>query len=121
MKAVAVLPSKREITLIDVEQPSLVAPTEARLKILDVGVCGTDREICSFQYGTPPAGSEHLIIGHESLGEVIEIGSRVSGLKPGDLVVTTVRRRCPHEICNSCVTDRPDFCYTGDFVERGIK
>lgn len=121
MKAVAVLPAKREISLIDVEQPKLASTTGTKLRILDVGVCGTDREICSFQYGTPPAGSEHLIIGHESLGEVVEIGSRVSGLKPGDLVVTTVRRPCPHEICSSCVTDRADFCYTGDFVERGIK
>jgi len=121
MKAVAVLPAKREISLIDNEQPKLVAPTQAKLKILDVGVCGTDREICSFQYGTPPAGSEHLIIGHKSLGEVVEVGSSVSGLKQGDLVVTTVRRPCSHDICVSCVTDHADFCYTGDFVARGIK
>ena len=82
MKAVAILPAKREIALIEVEPPGPVAPTQAKLRILDVGVCGTDREICSFQYETPPDGSEHLIIGHESLGEVVEIGSHVSGLKP---------------------------------------
>jgi threonine dehydrogenase-like Zn-dependent dehydrogenase len=121
MKAIAAFPVEREVKLIDIEQPKLVAPTQAKLKILDVGVCGTDREICAFQYGTPPASSKHLVIGHESLGEVVEVGSGVSGLKPGDLVVTTVRRPCPHEICVSCVTDRADFCYTGDFVERGIK
>jgi len=121
MKAVAVVPSRREVNLIDVDQPKLTAPGQIKLRILDVGVCGTDREICTFQYGTPPAGSEYLIIGHESLGEVLEVGSRVSGLKPGDLVVTTVRRPCRHESCSSCVIDRADFCYTGDFVERGIK
>ena len=121
MKAIAVAPARRELKLIDVEAPRLTSPSQVKIKILEVGVCGTDREICSFQYGTPPSGSEHLIIGHESLGEVVEVGSRAAGLGIGDLVVTTVRRPCPHEVCTSCITDRADFCYTGDFHERGIK
>ena len=51
-------------------------------------MCGTDHEIARFEYGTPPAGEPYLVIGHESLGEVVEVGSAVSGIKPGDLVVT---------------------------------
>jgi len=62
-----------------------------------------------------------LVIGHESLGEVVQTGSAVRGLKPGDLVVPMVRRPCPHAECAACRAGRQDFCYTGDFAERGIK
>src|SRR5262249_35095397 len=59
--------------------------------------------------------------GHESLGEVIEVGPGVSRLRPGDLVVTMVRRPCRQEACVACRDDRQDFCFTGQFRERGIK
>src|SRR5436309_5173547 len=121
MKAIAVFPGRREVKLIEQERPPLRTPTDVKLRILDAGVCGTDREIGAFQYGTPPAGSEHLVIGHESLGEVVEVGSAVTRVKPGDLVVTMVRRPCPHPDCRACRAGRQDFCFTGDFSERGIK
>ena len=121
MKAIAVFPDTREIRLIDQPEPRLRAPSDVRLRMLDVGVCGTDREICAFQYGTPPAGRDHLVIGHESLGEVVEVGAAASRLKPGDLVVPMVRRPCPHADCVACRAGRQDFCFTGDFSERGIK
>jgi threonine dehydrogenase-like Zn-dependent dehydrogenase len=89
--------------------------------MLDVGICGTDREICAFQYGTPPAGESRLVIGHESLGEVVEVGPAVTRLAPGDLVIPMVRRPCPHAECMACRAGRQDFCFTGDFSERGIK
>ena len=91
------------------------------MRVLDVGVCGTDREIISFQYGTPPEGSDYLIIGHESLSEVVETGPQVSKVKAGDLVIMTVRRPCQHPDCVACREGRQDFCYTGDYTERGIK
>lgn len=121
MKAVAVFPSQKQVQLIDAPLPSVQNPTQVKLKMLDIGVCGTDKEICSFEYGTPPAGSDHLIIGHESLGRVVETGAQVKTLKPGDLVVTVVRRPCGHPECAACKAHRQDFCYTGDFTERGIK
>ncbi len=120
MKAVAVAPGTRELRLIEQEAPRVTAPSHVKLRMLDVGVCGTDREICAFQYGTPPRGADHLVIGHESLGEVIEIGSAVSRLKLGDLVVPMVRRPCSHDDCAACRAGRQDFCFTGDFAERGI-
>lgn len=120
MKAVAVKPAKREIALIDHPPPRLTSPTEVKLRMLEVGVCGTDREICTFQYGTPPDAESHLVIGHESLGEVVEMGSAVSRLAPGDLVIPMVRRPCPHAHCVACRAGRQDFCFTGDFAERGI-
>jgi threonine dehydrogenase-like Zn-dependent dehydrogenase len=121
MKAVAVVPADRRVDLIEEAEPRLRGPSDVRLRMLEVGVCGTDREICTFQYGTPPPESEHLVIGHESLGLVTEVGSGVSRLKPGDLVVPMVRRPCPHATCVACRAGRQDFCFTGDFSERGIK
>lgn len=56
MKAVAVFPASKQISLVDHEQPSLASPTEAKLRMLEVGICGADREICRFDYGIPPAG-----------------------------------------------------------------
>jgi len=121
MKAIAVFPDKKDVQLIDHPEPKLESPAQAKLKMIDVGICGTDKEIVAFQYGTPPAGSDYLIIGHESLGEVIEVGSAVTTLKVGDIVIPTVRRPCPHPDCPACAAARQDFCYTGDFTERGIK
>jgi len=121
MKAIAVNPATKQLELVEHEPPRLQSPTDVRVRILEVGVCGTDREICAFQYGTAPAGSPHLVIGHEALGEVVEIGSAVKRVRPGDLVVPMVRRPCPHDTCNACAVERQDFCYTGDFSERGIQ
>ena len=121
MKAVAVFPSQHQVRLIDHPEPDVSSPSQAKMRVLDVGVCGTDREIVSCVYGTPPAGSEYLIIGHESLSEVVDVGPQVSKVKKGDLVVMTVRRPCPHPGCVACREGRQDFCYTGDFTERGIK
>ena len=121
MKAIAVYPGKREIRLIQHESPKISAPNQVKLRMLEVGVCGTDKEICAFQYGTPPAGFDYLVIGHESLGNVVEVGPAVSRVRRGDLVVPMVRRPCPHDSCLSCRSERQDFCFTGDFKERGIK
>ena len=119
MKAVAVFPKTKEIKLIDHPEPKIVSPTDVKIKILNVGVCGTDREIWEFKYGTPPPGSDYLITGHESFGQVVEVGSGVTTVKIGDYVVPTVRRGCP-ENCMACAQMRQDFCYTGHFTERGI-
>ncbi|MBI3786067.1 MAG: glucose 1-dehydrogenase, partial [Deltaproteobacteria bacterium] len=121
MKAIAVFPDKRELRIVDEPEPQVWRSTDVKLRILEVGVCGTDREICSFDYGTPPAGSDHLVIGHESLGQVVEIGAEVRRVKVGDLVVPMVRRPCLHDNCLACRQERQDFCFTGDFTERGIK
>ena len=121
MKAIAVTPGKRAVGIIDQPEPKVSSPTDVKLRMLEAGVCGTDKEICAFEYGTPPSGSEQLVIGHESLGEVIEVGPKVTRVKIGDLVVPMVRRPCPHDHCMACRTGRQDFCFTGDFKERGIK
>lgn len=121
MHAVGVVPSKKEVRLIHHEVPHLTHDSEVRIRSLEVGVCGTDREICTFVYGSPPQGNDYLVLGHECLGEVLEVGSDVSRFKVGDLVVPSVRRPCHHDHCLACRNDKQDFCYTGDFTERGIK
>jgi len=121
LKAIAVRPAQRTVELIEHPDPTIETATQARLRVLEVGVCGTDREICNFDYGTPPPGSDHLVIGHESLTEVVEVGPGVTSVQPGELVVPTVRRPCPHAHCWPCRSGRPDFCRTGDIRERGIK
>src|SRR5205809_7672215 len=62
------------------------------VKILRVGVDGTDKEINAAEYGAVPAGNDYLILGHESFGRVEAVGPNVTELKPGDYVAATVRR-----------------------------
>jgi glucose 1-dehydrogenase len=85
------------------------------LRTLEVGVCGTDREISEGTFGVAPEGSERLLLGHEFLGVVEEGGN---GFARGDLVTATVRRSCGH--CDACGEGSPDACHTGDYSERGI-
>lgn len=120
MQAVTVVPSRKEVSLFDMPTPGDPQGSQVKLRILDVGVCGTDREIVHFDYGNPPAGEERLILGHESLGQVVAVGSKVQHLKVGDLAVTMVRRPCDVPSCLACRHGRQDFCYTGKFTERGI-
>jgi threonine dehydrogenase-like Zn-dependent dehydrogenase len=120
MKAVAVHLESKQIGLVDREIPSLANPDDVKIRMLEVGVCGTDKEICRFEYGTAPAGSDYLVLGHESLGQVEQIGPEVQGVAEGDLVVTMVRRPCTDPGCLACQSARQDFCYTGKFEERGI-
>ena len=121
MKAVAVFPETKEVKVIEREPPRLSEPDQVTLRMLDIGICGTDKEICSFEYGTQPPGDDYLVIGHESVAEVVQVGSAVSRFQTGDLVVPTVRRPCPHPECLACRSGHQDYCYTGDFSERGIK
>ncbi len=123
MRAAAVFANRKSLAVVnDFPEPKMGSPTSVKLRVIHVGVCGTDREIASFQYGfPPPAGSDFLVMGHECLGEIVEVGPEVQDLKPGDLAIPMVRRPCDHPECLACRGGRPDFCYTGDYRERGIK
>ena len=97
MKAVAVRPGKAgSMHLRDAPRPRLKdVPNGAGVlvEVIRVGVDGTDKEIADAVYGKAPDGEDQLIIGHESLGRVVEVGRNVpSSLRPGSLVVATVRR-----------------------------
>jgi glucose 1-dehydrogenase len=89
------------------------------VETLLVGVCGTDLEIAAGEYGWAPPGEDRLILGHESLGRVLE-APEGSGLAAGDLVVGIVRRPDP-EPCPNCAVGEWDMCRNGRYTERGIK
>src|ERR1041384_1397767 len=77
MKAVGVDARARKIAIVDHPVPNKLEADEVKIRTLEVGVCGTDKEICSFAYGSPPVGDHYLILGHECLGEVVETGSAI--------------------------------------------
>ena len=121
MQALAVFPERRRVAIIEVDEPRTLGPRQILLRTREVGVCGTDREIAAFAYGERPAGSDHLVLGHEALAEVVELGSEVSHFQRGQLAVPMVRRPCPDPRCRPCRAGRQDFCATEEFLERGIK
>src|SRR5512146_2338363 len=96
MKAISVFPGKPgSVHLAELPKPSVEEIPGGRgvlVKVLRVGVDGTDKEINAAEYGAPPAGYDFLVLGHESLGQVEAVGGDVTELKPGDYVVATVRR-----------------------------
>lgn len=96
MKAIAVKPGIEDsVHLVDMPKPSVNDIADGRgvlVKVLRVGVDGTDKEINNAEYGAAPAGDDFLVIGHEGFGVVEAVGSNVHELKPGDFVVATVRR-----------------------------
>jgi len=119
MKAIAITPGVGGAELIDVDEPAVMSPTQVKLKVLEVGICGTDREeILGGRADAPPESSK-LVIGHEMLGQVVDVGVDVTKVARGDYAVFTVRRGCG--VCEPCLNNRADMCYTGNYEERGIK
>ena len=119
MRAVGLSYANRRLEFRQVPEPSIVGPTEVLLRVREVGVCGTDRELALFRLGFPPAGEEFLILGHEALAQVVACGSGVRRLRPGDWVVPMVRRPC-RPPCPSCARGRRDLCLAPEQRERGI-
>lgn len=119
MKAIVLKPGTTDVQLADRPDPEINYPDEVKLRVLEVGVCGTDRDETRGGRAEAPKGSSELIIGHEMLGQVVEVGASVKDVKPGDFAVFTVRRGCDE--CPSCLMDFPDMCYSGKYTERGIK
>ena len=119
MNALAIVPGQGSIHAVQRPEPDVTRSDQVKLQILQVGICGTDREEVSGGRAQAPEGKDELIIGHEMLGRVVEVGDKVSRVSPDDLALFTVRRGCGH--CLSCTMNRPDMCQTGDYLERGIK
>jgi threonine dehydrogenase-like Zn-dependent dehydrogenase len=118
MQAVTVVPGTAgSARLDDVPEPG-VELGAVLVEALAVGVCGTDVEIANGAYGWAPPDDERLIIGHESLGRVIDPGP--TGLTVGEHVVGIVRRPDPAP-CANCAVGEWDMCSNGGYTERGIK
>ncbi|HZO76938.1 MAG TPA: alcohol dehydrogenase catalytic domain-containing protein [Solirubrobacteraceae bacterium] len=118
MRAIAVTPGASGSARLD-EVPEPAAELgSALVEAVAVGVCGTDVEIASGLYGWAPPDRERLILGHESLGRVLDPGP--SGFEVGDLVVGIVRRPDPVP-CPNCAVGEWDMCSNGRYTKRGIK
>lgn len=118
MKAIAVVPGTTQVSLVDRAEPSIASPDELKLRILRVGICGTDREEAAGGRALAPSGQKDLVLGHEMFGQVVEVGKAVTRMKRGDYAVFTVRRGCGK--CMPCAMNRSDMCRTGEYKERGI-
>jgi glucose 1-dehydrogenase len=119
MRAVTLDYHHRSLQQRDIPEPNLEHNTQVLFRVLEAGVCGTDRELATFHLGFPPPGSDYLVLGHEALGEVIAVGPAVNNIRRGDLVAPQIRRACAPP-CTSCARDRRDLCVTGKCQERGI-
>jgi threonine dehydrogenase-like Zn-dependent dehydrogenase len=122
MKAVAVTPKEvNTARLVTMKKPTLSDVPGGRgvvVEVLSVGACGTDREINNGEYGVAPKGFDFLVLGHESLGRVAEIGENVKDLEVGNYVVATVRRPRGSSIYDKI--GEQDFTTDVKYYERGI-
>ncbi|MEA3192261.1 MAG: glucose 1-dehydrogenase [Betaproteobacteria bacterium] len=119
MRAVTLAPGEAQsLELQEVEEPRREQGA-VHVRTLAIGVCGTDRELIEGTYGEAPPGKARLILGHESLGRVID-APKESGFTTGDVVVGIVRHPDPVP-CISCALGEWDMCRNGRYTERGIK
>lgn len=119
MRALAVVPGQAgSLELIDTPEPP-DGDGAVLVRTMAIGICGTDAEIAAGEYGWAPPGRDRLIIGHESIGRVLEAPAG-SGFAADDLVVGIVRRPDPAP-CAYCAVGEWDMCRNGRYTERGIK
>jgi glucose 1-dehydrogenase len=122
MKAVAVIPgTPNSMHLREIREPEvedIAGGRGVKVRVLRVGVDGTDREINAAEYGDAPDGDDYLVTGHESFGRVVEVGPAVpSTIRPGTFVVASVRRP------GSSIYGKiglQDFTTDEKYFERGI-
>src|SRR4051812_8951807 len=119
MRALTVEPGRADSAALEEVKEPRPANGAVLIQALALGVCGTDLDILKGSYGTPPPGHKRLILGHESLGRVVEAPAG-SGLAPGDLVVGIVRHPDPVP-CPNCAAGEWDMCRNGRYTEHGIK
>lgn len=119
MRALSVTPGKLSTATVEERPDPPESDGSVLVQGLLMGVCGTDVEIARDGYGEPPPGADRLVLGHESLGRVLQAPDG-SGLAAGDLVAGVVRRPDPVP-CPWCAAGEWDMCANGGYVERGIK
>jgi threonine dehydrogenase-like Zn-dependent dehydrogenase len=118
MQAIALVPGTTTVHMVERSEPHISAPDQVKLRVVRVGICGTDREEAAGGRARAPDGQTDLVIGHEMFGQVVEVGQNVMRIKVGDYAVFTVRRGCG--MCLPCAMNRSDMCRTGKYRERGI-
>src|SRR5258707_586577 len=121
MRAVVTRPGAGRAWVAEIPEPTFANTDDVVVEMLRVGVCGTDRHVMARARGDGrglPPDTDYLVLGHEAVGRVINVGTHVQHLKSGDIVVPTVRRGCGE--CPACAVGQADLCFTGRIRERGI-
>lgn len=116
MRAITIIPGTSRVELQDFPEPELLTSTQVKIQILEVGICGTDREEAMGGRADAPPESPYLIIGHEMFGKVVDVGEDVATVSIGDLAVLSVRRGCGR--CFPCLNNRSVVLYRGIQGER---
>lgn len=114
MRAIAAVPGSTQPLFVSAGDPSAPGPGEVLCRTLELGVCGTDREILLSTEPLVPPGEPHLVLGHECLARIEAVGPGVKHFRPADLVVPVVRRALPG------ARHRVDMLAFGEYTERGI-
>jgi len=119
LRVITLNPETKKVSSGERPEPGLEVDEDVKIKVLKVGICGTDREAVEYGKVELPEGRSEIVLGHELIGQVVETGARVKTLRAGDYAVLMVRRGCGQ--CLPCLLHRSDMCKTGKFKERGIK
>ncbi|QOY88635.1 alcohol dehydrogenase catalytic domain-containing protein [Paludibaculum fermentans] len=116
MRAIGLDFERRTLAERSLPQPLEPREDEVLLRVHEVGICATDRELSKFRFGLPPDGESFLTLGHEALAQV-EVGNK--DWARGSWVAPMIRRSCS-PACDHCARGRRDLCQTGEYLERGI-
>lgn len=119
MRAIVAHPGKHEAGLVDVPEPVAPAAGELLCRSVELGICGTDRDILESRSPRVPDGAEFLVLGHECLARVEAVGAGVEGFAAGDWVTPVVRRPTP-AVASIANAPRVDMLCWGEYTERGI-
>lgn len=118
MLGVGLIRDRKGVHALDLPVPEIREPDQVLVKVKEVGLDGTDFNILKYNLQDMAEGQDHMVLGHEMVGMVEEVGGGVTSLVPGDIVTMTVRRGCG--ICQPCLHNQSDMCMTGLYTERGI-
>ncbi|MBI2909329.1 MAG: alcohol dehydrogenase catalytic domain-containing protein [Chloroflexi bacterium] len=118
MLGVGMVRGKPSVHGFDVHKPEIQEADDVLVRVKEVGLDGTDFNMLRSGDQDIAPGRDKIVLGHELLGVVEVVGSKVTSVSPGDLVTMTVRRGCGE--CEPCMHNQSDMCLTGRFTERGI-
>jgi threonine 3-dehydrogenase len=107
MKALVKSRAERGLWLEDVPEPQH-GINDVKIRVLSTGICGTDLHIYDWNDWAQSTIHVPLVIGHEFCGEVVEVGSNVADLQPGDLVSGEGHVVCGR--CRNCLAGRRHLC-----------
>lgn len=118
VRCLGVIPGTHRVDIVARPEPGLPADHEVLIEMVECGVCGTDRHIIDGDWARPEPGQQALVLGHEPLGRVLQVGAAVGHLAAGDYVTATNQRSCG--ACAPCAVGEPDLCLTAAGSGRGV-